>query len=1474
MKLEILISSAVELDEKQYVKERLEFMRDRLHQVDYDLYDCAEHGTFWATISKQDTINNKIPCVDWFICLIPEQTVGVGTWKELKLILELHKAGTPVVISVFHPKECPKTTEDKTQGKQVDFNYILQEAKRILRSKEDLYWVSYKYGDKTDLQTQLHTEFIKLYYTDKVFRTQRLKALAKLGGEIEPKELYFDKNRADVKNGFKKNQYFPRRSVDGKLQNAIMEQRKFIILCGSPGSGKTRALYQLMAPPPKPKQYALGTLSGSNIIIVNRDNVFQVYQFLACEAEYDSSKEALSKYYLVCDQLKDVFGMLSNEDLFKFFDTVMEFEHIHMIATSIPSAFDNFCERWKDYGYKPMEDDQLTKVITIPPISSDKEEGVMRNWMMNNLGGNSTAETIGDYIPQLNNYKQSIVQRLYKKIKELPYLPKFLSALQITETFRHDTALFLPVLITSKNNSSENWEEIIKTINFLIANNVIWVRSCKGHKAPMVVNQLHKKDFELDHDIDDREEFTFDNELFEKTPLSTSYSYGVNEIIWNWLEKEDASKRIAQNETLLNDFKDASEVVRAAKEFYCAFPSIKSLRRILPRIPRTECYDEASENLWKFVYDELKKISPQSSDVEVFQTTIGMLIGRSKNFSDVDKAIKIINEKKIKPNYSIIGELYSVGQRLGKGLKDDITLYVDELRNKYRLNGDNCFSLGCKIDFLGTTFDDALKSITDGADLEIDPHNLERLLARLANKAETPEQWNNLFKLYQKHDIKLRRSTIHLYFSAIADHCKRQRQGSDVKSPEKLMEESLCTLIEEKQFDNIIAAEDKESCYFYSIKASWNFTLSYSIYQLYLEKFKHDNPRLLSVVLMAVQKHEFQKALKFLIGVNEKFKKNGSELSEICFNNLIKVAPNIGEALAVVSHMSHLQDYTLANILKSLDKRRVDDENSKTGQKQDPKIFYYAYSAVMRESFAELRTSPYIIGSLYSLATTPKHERFIRETFLQSSPEHSKYELIDYSTTIASTRLKRNYRTLDDVWNIFNTCRNYFLDNCLYIDSELYSSMMNKLKFLCESNPEELRKQQDRFRAIIKEDYDRIIRDEYFVPALYRFLPEKRMIDDRGNISEDFINEIRLLKCTGIKPLNTILSDLKCHGFDIVWEFYEFMNSYFRDNGRRKELRPDTRTFTYLMETVETQEQFKKVVKTYQSWGLEDQLYNNKVFRNVYAAKAKALGYNVQNAKEKKNNTKNQHLPQPPKREEYVQKANYIIKQIENKLDLYDSLTPTLFNQNLKNILDIIKDIDEDQNTTGDTDKTSLKRNIYTNIQNNLINKYAGRLFYDGLSYVYLIKLAPSDEIGQWITKLKNNQEIYKYDMVVCATVAQSDEVCNTDIDTALMYFRFWEDIVRHIGYDPSDPESIFSDPSDPKSTSATAEIIKGYWFTRCTHCIREMDYYWKHSKDGSVDKQALLFIKEQMEFFERHKIPFPKLPVENGVVDFKNELK
>lgn len=184
------------------------------------------------------------------------------------------------------------------------------------------------------------------------------------------------------------------------------------------------------------------------------------------------------------------------------------------------------------------------------------------------------------------------------------------------------------------------------------------------------------------------------------------------------------------------------------------------------------------------------------------------------------------------------------------------------------------------------------------------------------------------------------------------------------------------------------------------------------------------------------------------------------------------------------------------------------------------------------------------------------------------------------------------------------------------------------------------------------------------------------------------------------------------------------------------------------------------------------------------------------------------------------------------------------------------------------------KAGIYRNVMKNLIERYSHELKFDAISYVYLIKFSSSDrDVERWLEVLKEKESVYRYDMVVCAAISQNIEVCNANIDIALDYFEFWEDIVHDIGYDPGDPTSV----------SETTEITKyynvddydGYWWTRSQHCIREMHHYWQSLKrNGVVDKTALKLIKQQLTLFDQFQIPFPVYKYGRETMDFRKEVE
>lgn len=1514
MGLKILISSAIRLKQKEIVKESLNEIKESGITIDW-VYDCAEHSTMLGLSSKQQLIDREeISRSDWFICLMPEKTVGINTWKELETALGYLKNGEPIVISIFHPLTFLEGTgtEELTEGK-MSFEEVRKKTGEILGNQAEQYWVSYEYGNEEDFRNNFKEEFRKLYYSDRVFRDLHLNGLSAKGRDIKAKSVYFDENRADIINGFIEDKYFARESVDGRIQNALEENRQIIVLQGTPGSGKTRALYQLMVDYEKNDTggyslYALGSLADKRVIVINRDNVFDVLRFMREEENLQRQGIPLSEYYLFCDQLKDVFGMVTrDEELFDFFERLTHYDHVRLLATSTPSAFKQFKERWNEYGRQPFDDKVVTELITIPPISADVQQAEIRNWIKDSLPGSVSAESIGDHIVSLNRYKEAIVESLYGKVHEYRYLPHFLKAVQIITTFRKDTALFLPLILMRCNLEgggaepiarNEFVKETVRMLNFLISKNVIWVRHLPHGKEsdPRIVKVFTEDTFSLEFGLDDDEDFTFDGEVYPQTLIPTSYAFGVNEIVWEHLRKEDANRHYAHRKTLLPDYNSKEGILRAAKEFYRAFRSVVSLRRILPRVPYTEVFYEARTEVWKFIRKEFGKIEPQNTEREEFLLLASLLIGRAQTFEDILEVEKIIEERGMKPNYIVVGELYTWGQRLNGEAKVRMADHIDKLRCENGLDHQDFFSLSREITFLDLDFSEAIERIRTAtyqldnyggkvlnlieasssmADDSLQRNNLRRLLETSADKADTPEKWLEIFETYCQLGLTVRRTLIWSFFSNVREYGLRLYNTAPESVADRSVINEFLTVITEK-FPTVISREDEESVYFAAVENSHNFKEALPVYDKYLKKYGTDNPRLVSVLFSCAMYNEYQALLGFMNNLEKRMAASGRKPSHILYNNLLKATPSSSEALNLVKRLPLVQEYTLAIILRGMAlKRKIIDWDTKSGTKKDPMNFFYAYSAVNRPEFKNVRHSPYVVRLLYELTTTPKQERYIREKFLAGIPEVKKKEFIDYSPTVTNTRLFKNYRNLDEVWEIFNTFRNHWREKELFVPSDAYCGMIGKIQFLAET-PEILERNRERLRRIIlREDWDRILKDGYFICNVYRFFKEEKIFDSDGEVGREFQLELAKSNLKAVKPLNSTLLHIVKSGADYVKvkKFYDFIEDFYVRNNKWETLRPDLRTATLLIQSVETREQMESAYREALRWVPAETLLSNKIFIEKYNEKREGFGLETM-TRDSGTRLKKAKLKEDRSRLTFMERSNRVIESIRKEIYLYNSLTALSFNRYLKELRELVDDIRF--RFKDDIPKiNSLRGGLYYHcLKENILEPYSDLIEMDGLSYVYLLQLIPAKEAAkEWIDRLRTEEEVLKYDFVVCSAVAQSDDLCKADIDTGLDFFYHWEDIMYDIGYDPSDPES-FSDESKKWEGNGFTDY-DGFWATRNLHSYREMAHYWRRINETPrfVDYTALQFIKNQMELFEDFGVPFPPFKRNGKYLDFKKEI-
>ena len=1504
------------------------------------VYFCEDHATNSNVRKQMDEIDPIIADADWVIVVVPLNHVGKYTNHEIQCAVKAfyeNQTGAPV-LSILNCIDYYNFDENKTNEKGYNIEIFdnencisieqvkeriartISEAKRecaadVKSGLSDVFIEEYYYDkDGKNLKEKL-TDIFQKNLADKKFRFLHLLAVSRLGKEVSAEDLYFNRERAKETNGFNEDKYYPRESVDGLLETAIDEQRKYIMLLGAPGSGKTRAIYQMLASSEEIElngrsRFSMGRFSDKDIIVLRQDNVRKIYEMLKLEKSFSKYLEQCvykwkpREYILVCDQIKNVFQMLyENADLYGFFDLLDALPNIKLIGTSIPSAFKKFAERWKDYGYNPMYDDERTVTITIPKISGDKDEIGFRNWICSEFSfsgeiNRKGIETIGDCIENLYNYKETIVDKLYQN-SEYKYMGPLLSSIQTIETFRHDTALFLPIIVAKTrirelygdNEIESNFkEEIIKTINYLADNNVIWIANSEGIIMNSVaINNIiaKRKEFSLSG----KEKYTFDGEVYDDPIFPTSFSYGVNEIIWEHLEKVDRERHLKSeiSNTLLFDFQKKEGVIECAETYYSADERLSTLRRILPRIPRTACQAEVLDELCESVFNICKNKSNVEEEKNEFLLTMGILIGRAKNVDYIKKILNIIDNKGITPNYNIVGELYSACIRLGSEHLFEIEELIGKIRKKHELSKNNIFSLTRELNYKNLDFEKSLDLIDQselligGKYVEMNKYdevihllnenklelsNLMRLFDVLFNKAKVRQNWDVILSCLKSYKLCIKRKFIRQFFTIVSEE-NNKNGHKDNRKDCNLFLDNIKFLF--KEYDCIIAQEDKKSPFYYAIAMAPDFKIAKSLYDYYHEKTKSDDSRLVSMVMSRVLDREFQIALLFLKEIDKRLKEQGSGLNNICFNNLIKVAPNADEAINILPYIPKVQEYTLAGILLIIkNKRRVKDKTMIGGIKPDPKHFYYAYNVIMLDIFKDFRKniSHYVIGLLYDLATTPKQEQFIRNKYLLTVTEPEKKKLIDYSTGIASIRIKKNYRTLEQVWEIFNTCRNYYNAKKSYRASELYSNMLRKIDFLCRKEKKDLQVEFWKMKKILEDDKKFIVPDEFFNVSISRYLDDKSIFDKDGNITAEFKRKMEDSNVQNIRIFNVYLFMYKDDGFSKIWNLYKYILDYYDKHSKWKNLRPDIRTFTYMLETVTTKEQFEEVFEEAKK-RLSEKLYNsNKVFverledlEKQFSADSTLENDNCkrdfhQKKEDIKNNCKRDfHQKTEDTKEVYLERAKRIINSIKSDIEHYGSCTPTKLNKYLKNILEIA-------NKSNDK---NVKQDIYNNLYDSLIEEKRDNLEFNENTYLSLIKLAPQNRCTEWINEM--NKLNIEHHFVICREMATVMQVANYDIKISCKYFKYWQEIMNNIGY-ALDDEDSFTELSDCSKFN-NIDDYDSFWKTYYNHTLRVMHGYYKNK-----DLSSLKFIKESLTLFKKNEVQIPIYKFKGTEVNFEKEIE
>ena len=1135
MGLKIIISSAVILEEKNYVFDKLKAMEaEHLIKID-KIYDCNRSGTFWNVESKQEMIDRFIAECDWFICLAPDYVVGQATWGELQHVINRKMQGAPVAISVFHPLVFPERAkikeEDVPEGK-ILFSKMEKEANELLGSQKEQYFVSYKYNDIDDLLLQLEEAYRKGYEEDKAFWSQHIGCFVKKGDKIEAGRLFFDSNRASQEWGFREGRenYIWRQSVDGKINQKLEETEiKFLFVTGKPTSGKSRAIYECLH----------STLKDKNVVVMKSDNIMTICQNLQVEIEQYHKYNGLPQrfedndYIFVCDQINDVFkqARIQDELRLSFLRIISENKNCRLLATGTRSSLDSFVTDSKDI-ISPLEKvygEGNSSVITIPSISKDVDSLDILAFLHQNYAGTG-GETIGDFIHELNDKKQEIVRDIYVESNRTPYLSRLLKALQLTLVYRNVTALLLPINILRKCYSQvdplEFKENTISSLNFLIRKDVVKISNTEFEEREIF--KFPNNDFS---DSDSRycmSTYVEDEEYYKLIP--ESYTFTVNELVWDYLlelsQKDD-------EKAVLYDLYKTRELEGAMSLLFESYPHAPTLRRLVSRVPIRIEWQDKQENdtrlkvAWKFSMSMLKELDFKKESVNELAKLLNILIGRAQSVEEVNSILEIMSKHNIEIDDSTIGEMYMFAQqRLNKGTDEFETFikkvgelnesqqkrdslrgrawtYTDFYRVKWQIalfseNYDKAYNLVFNALYNVTHVDqdgnqlkgkDAVNYISKQANT-FEKRNLDMMIGQLAMSCKKEKEINQLIQCLKYYQIEFAPFVLH-------------RIGKVLKngpSMERIIDTILPTLKEKRANGQLY-----ESMVAYFVPYLSTFTDSIKLYNKWhddLQVADNHNVRLVSLCLRNCQREEFQSALGFVNRMPQ------SCVNGIMLNLLVSVAPNPEEALSLVNSMkpSDIDEYTLCNCLRCIDKEKQMNMNREDANIPPEQIFIMAYEIINHPKLKALRTRPRCLQKIFRLVSFREQEHYVMAVAQGIQRE------LAYNAYIGATRI--SYRNFCEAYEeIYEKIIGRYFDMRGTITSDLLSAMCSK--YYKDKNLESQDKKAE-YAKNLRSDIQRLengrrgekmIRDEFFFLNYYiEFQGEPLFTDDAMSMSSVFMD--------------------------------------------------------------------------------------------------------------------------------------------------------------------------------------------------------------------------------------------------------------------------------------------------------------------------------------------------------------------------------
>lgn len=1017
---------------------------------------------------------------------------------------------------------------------------------------------------------------------DKIIKGLDTYLLSQWGKNIKATDIYYDSNRAKEKFGFDETFYIPRK-VDEELVRYVEQSEKspFCFITGLPGSGKTRAIYQLCH----------GALSEQSVIILTKSNVNTIADLLS------SDTRKIDSQYILCDQIIDVLFVLDEEKRKTFIDKLCDSNYYHLIGSNTKARLDDFLREYSEcIKYNLIEIPIIDKSIINRLIKHLKAQG--KEIKVEN------GKTIADLIPGINEYKKAILNSLLEKTvknekKYLELLHNWLKSLQLVMTFRKEYRLFLAILVFKQLS-----ERVMPTWD------INWLRTCI--QAMLGLNMLYLQDNNKSiskNDIGQKfikstnKNFKYDGEDFldimgkyKDQSESKNCNFEVNELIWQYLLDKTDTFKSEQFEEVLYDFSDEDDLQEAIEIYYAAFPTLSSLRRIVPRIPDSSLQAAANgmvvDILSQYINSNggIEKLSEELAEIQLIYS---LIIGRCENDNEVDSYLQKLKDTKIigggcYPG-SIIGELYRYAENRKDTDSDDYKTYVENILKKrcyisigedYKIKYGDLESLEVddlyaiekeinallrlkkiKLDFqslilyIKNCFD--ILNVKDKNAISNDKwlvniNRLLNLLARYSNaEKENVEAISQLLKDYNLLDEESGIYPIYSIFKYLAKYANGNPDKCKNIVDQLIYIDSSC----DEHDWNLNAATTKVKDFFGKFVVSAmvqtrTFEYAVQFYELYIKGIQKDTAtgltaedtdgyKILSMAMRKCASHEFQamvkyveKELDFLRNLLQGTKKQTdiwriNYTIKVLMNLLMEKAPSYTDAMYYLEQLEpeQIDSYALFHVLKKV-------RRNANGEEQ----FIWAYSAINHHKLIKYRTEAQILNRLYKITSNIEQEKLVDE--IAGDDRKSNYIYV-------SIKLGKKFRSLSEKMELYKQ----FYEN--ENDGEekalrrvdLFSTLTkefwnvkkkledpNEAKKLTEAEKQVLLDDIQKVKLFLEEESKKDLEnkdiDPYYTLALIH-LGKLQVFDENNEITADFRNS-HLNRFDTTKVWNILI-----HRFDV-----------------------------------------------------------------------------------------------------------------------------------------------------------------------------------------------------------------------------------------------------------------------------------------------------------------------------------------------------